>query len=81
MTKRRVSAKRDEPRREYDFGGGTRGTFAVRYRQGTNLVVIAPDLAELFPDSAAVNRVLRAVASVARREARLPAAKQRRRRT
>ncbi len=78
MKKREPSVKRDEPRREYDFSSGTRGKYAVRYRQGTNLVVIDPDLAELFPNSAAVNRVLRAVASVARREARLPASKQRR---
>lgn len=81
MKKRDPSVKRDEPRREYNFSGGTRGEYAAAYRQGTNLVVIDPDLAELFPDSAAVNRVLRAVASVARREARLPAAKQRRHRT
>lgn len=38
---------------------GERGKYAKRYRAGTNLVVIAPDLKKLFPDSTAVNDALR----------------------
>lgn len=38
---------------------GERGKYAKRYRAGTNLVVIAPDLTQLFPDSTAVNDALR----------------------
>jgi hypothetical protein len=39
---------------------GTRGKYAQRYREeGTNIALIDPDLHELFPDSAAVNRALR----------------------
>ena len=38
---------------------GERGKYAKRYRNGTNLVVIAPDLKKLFPDSTAVNDALR----------------------
>lgn len=38
---------------------GQRGKYAERYRAGTNIVLIAPDLHQLFPDSEAVNRALR----------------------
>jgi hypothetical protein len=49
----------DEIRPYYDFSGGVRGKYAARYAQGTNVVVLAPDVAEVFPDSAAVNEALR----------------------
>jgi len=48
-------------RREYDFSRGVRAKYAARYRQGTNLVVLDPDVAAAFKDSAAVNRALRAI--------------------
>lgn len=51
--------KRDEMRVEYDFRGGVRGKYFERYQQGTNVVVIAPDLVEEFPDSDSVNEALR----------------------
>jgi len=38
---------------------GTRGKYAARYQEGTNVVLLAPDLHKLFPDSDAVNRALR----------------------
>lgn len=38
---------------------GARGKYASRYREGTNVVAIDPDLHELFPDSESVNRALR----------------------
>lgn len=44
---------------EYDFSGGRRGVYAVRYAQGTNLVARSPDVAAIFPDSEAVNAALR----------------------
>ena len=44
---------------EYDFSGGVRGKYAARMAEGTNIVVIAPDLAKLFPTSEAVNKALR----------------------
>lgn len=44
---------------EYDFSGGVRGKYAARMAQGTNVVVIAPDLAKIFPTSEAVNKALR----------------------
>lgn len=38
---------------------GVRGKYASRYREGTNVVVIDPDLHKIFPDSESVNRALR----------------------
>jgi len=38
---------------------GVRGKYAVRYREGTNIVLVDPDLHKLFPDSESVNRALR----------------------
>lgn len=38
---------------------GVRGKYAKRYREGTNIVLIEPDLHRLFPDAEAVNRALR----------------------
>lgn len=38
---------------------GLRGKYASRYKQGTNVVVIDPDLQKIFPDSESVNRALR----------------------
>ena len=61
----------DEMRAEYDFSNGVRGKYAARYRQGTNVVVLEPDVAAAFPDSGSVNRALRAVlAAVPKRQRR-----------
>lgn len=54
-------------RPEYDFSGGKRGVTAKRYEQGTNLAIIAPEVLDVFPDSEAVNEVLRALAPIMRR--------------
>lgn len=51
-------------RAEYDFAsmkGGVRGKYARQYREGTNLVLLDPELAEAFPTDAAVNKALRAL--------------------
>jgi hypothetical protein len=47
-------------RPEYDFSGGVRGKYARAYAQGSNVVVLAPDLAAEFRSATAVNRALRA---------------------
>jgi hypothetical protein len=44
---------------EYDFSGGRRGRYAQRYAQGTNVVLLDPDVAAHFPDSVRVNEALR----------------------
>ncbi|MGH7630587.1 MAG: hypothetical protein ACREOF_14645 [Gemmatimonadales bacterium] len=54
----------DEFRPEYDFRGGVRGKYVARYREGTNVVVLDPDVAEAFADAKAVNRALRALLEV-----------------
>jgi len=56
---RKASVKRRAPR-EYDFKGGVRGKYAARYAKGSNVVVLSPDVARVFPDSASANRALRA---------------------
>ena len=53
-------------RREYDFSKGVRGKYAKQFLEGTNLVVLDPDVAEMFPTSTAVNDALRALAKIAR---------------
>jgi len=52
---------------EYDFSKGIRGKYAQRYAEGSNVVVISPDVAEVFPDSESVNEALRMLIKVAQR--------------
>jgi hypothetical protein len=54
-------------RAEYDFSGGIRGKYVDRYRRGTKVVLLDPELAEAFPDSKAVNDALRALLAIATR--------------
>ena len=59
----------DELRAEYDLAqlqGGVRGKYVQRYDEGTNLVLLAPDVAEVFPDDDAVNEALRLIIRVAK---------------
>ena len=60
---------RDTMRAEYDFSRAVRGVTARRYAQGTNVVVVAPDLLDVFPDAKAVDDALRALAPILRRTA------------
>lgn len=50
---------------EYDFSNAVRGNYYDRYRQSTNVVVLDPDIADVFPNAAAVNEALRALVKVA----------------
>ena len=52
---------------EYDFSRGVRGKYARRYVQGTNVVVLDPDVVRVFPNAEAVNSSLRALAGIIRR--------------
>jgi hypothetical protein len=66
MKKKRKSEMEDELRTEYDLHallkGGVRGKYAERYRAGTNLILLEPDVAKAFAnDPAAVNKALRLV--------------------
>ena len=49
----------EEMRSEYDLRGGVRGKYYDRYQRGTNVVLLEPDVAEFFKDSATVNKALR----------------------
>ena len=49
---------------EYDFSGGVRGKYAKRYAEGTNVVLIDPDVAEFFPDHDTVNEALRSIIAI-----------------
>ncbi len=61
---RRRSADRDTMRPHYDFRDGVRGKYVSRYRAGTNVVVLDPDVAAVFSNAAAVNRALRMLLDV-----------------
>lgn len=61
------SADADTLRPEYDFSEGRRGVTAHRYAEGANVVAISPEVLDVFPDGAAVNEALRALAPILRR--------------
>ena len=61
-----------EPLRpEYDFSLGVRGKHHAAYQQGTNIVFLDPDVAEVFHDSTAVNEALRALVRIAKEQAHI----------
>ncbi len=71
--KKKLDEDEDEMRPEYDlsklkFVG--RGIYAKRYRSGTNLVLLDPDVRKAFPDDALVNEALRALAKTKSRASR-----------
>ena len=49
---------------EYDFSQGIKGKYAKKYDEGTNIVVIDPDVAEYFPDHDSVNKALRSLTEI-----------------
>jgi hypothetical protein len=63
---KKSAADADTMRPEYEFSNAARGVTAVRYAQGTNVVLLDPDVAQLFPDSRAVNEALRTFARLVR---------------
>ena len=68
--KKEINELEDELRPEYDFSkmaGGIKGKYVERYRAGTNLVLLDPDVAKAFPTSASVNEALRLLIQIAQR--------------
>ncbi|MHC4509843.1 MAG: hypothetical protein ACYTAO_12925 [Planctomycetota bacterium] len=65
MKKKSAKGRNDDLRPQYDLGEllktGVQGKYADRYREGTNLVFLAPDVAKAFPTAEAVNETLRLV--------------------
>lgn len=69
--KKDVDELEDELRPEYDFSkmvGGVKGKYIERYRAGTNLVLLEPDIAQAFPTDASVNEALRLLIQIAQRQ-------------
>ena len=67
MTKHKTPNHDSTIRDEYDFSAGTRGKYADKYREGTNVVALDPDVASSFPDAESVNRALRMLIQLAER--------------
>ena len=61
MRKAPSKSSRESIQDEYDFSHGVRGKYARRYAQGTNVVVLEPDVARVFSNSEAVNASLRKI--------------------
>lgn len=55
---------------EYDFSRGVIGKYTKQYAEGTNVVVLDPDVAKVFPNSEAVNQALRAIAQIIHQRSR-----------
>jgi len=66
MSQKRKPEYDDDLLPEYDFSGAVRSKYYERYRQGTNVVLLDPDIAAVFRDSAAVNDTLRLLVSLAK---------------
>jgi hypothetical protein len=71
MKKAKSRVADDDMRAEYDFTGAVRGKYYERFRQSSNVVLLEPDVAAAFPNSASVNEALRALASSSRKSARV----------
>jgi len=56
---------------EYDFSKGIRGKYAKRYAEGTNVVAIEPDVAKYFPDHDSVNKALRSLTEIIKRQKKI----------
>ena len=51
-------------RKEYDFSKGVRGKYAKKYKAGTNIVLLDPDVAKVFTTPTSVNQALRFLAKI-----------------
>lgn len=58
----------DEMLDEYDFSKGVKGKYIGRFKDGSNVVVLDPDVAEIFHDSESVNNALRSIAQIIRKQ-------------
>jgi len=70
MKKNPAKETSGELRREYkraDFPKLVRGKYAGRLRKNSNVIILDPELTDLFPNSAAVNSALRSLSEIARR--------------
>jgi len=56
---------------EYDFSKGIQGKYAKKYADGTNVVVIEPDVAKFFPDHDSVNQALISLTEIINRRKKI----------
>jgi hypothetical protein len=75
MKKAAKTKRNTEMLEEYNFSKAARGKYAKRYAEGTNVVVLSPDVAKVFPNSDAVNEALRGLVEIARKSTKRSAAK------
>ena len=68
---KKQTKRANDMRAEYDFSSGVRGKYAKRYAKGANVVLLAPDVAKVFPTAEAVNDSLRALAGILRKNLRI----------
>jgi hypothetical protein len=66
--KKRASKNESEMRAEYNFSHGVRGKYAARYKRGANVVVLEPDVTDVFTTAEQVNNSLRALAKIIRKQ-------------
>ncbi len=65
MNQKHQTNNGDEMLPEYDFSNAVRGKYYEQYRRGNNVVLLDPDIAEVFPNATAVNDALRLLVAVA----------------
>jgi hypothetical protein len=68
MSQESKPSKKEEMKAEYDIRGGVRGKYYERYQEGTNVVLLEPDVAAVFRNSQSVNRALRMLIDLARKQ-------------
>ena len=70
IMKKKIKKERDDDlRSEYDLSklkGGVRGKYAKRFKKGTNLVLLSPEVAQYFPNDKAVNSALKSLVDIAK---------------
>jgi hypothetical protein len=63
--KKKMKEREPDMLDEYDFSQGVRGKYVPRFAEGSNVVVLSPEIAEVFPDSESVNQALRLLLEIA----------------
>ncbi len=68
MNQNHMNSGDGEMLEEYDFSNGIRGKYVSRFKEGSNVIILDPDIAEIFNDSESVNNALRSIAYIIRNE-------------
>jgi len=68
MNQNMMKSGDNEMLEEYDFSNGKRGKYVSRFKKGSNVINLNPDVNEIFTDSASANNTLRSIAHIVRNE-------------